>query len=427
MSQPIIDYNFSYFDNADTAATYCAGFRCEPDLDDIDGTDSTTWPATPGKTAEDAFCLYDGAGAAKTQDMFTATWARPMPSSNYVVSLDVNPKTDQSGVASYTQGFRLCGRGTYDLYSTTASCYFLLWTGSRTSYAHIGSAGITATANTVHLYRLTAGTAVLLDSYALTFPTEDRWHNLRIAVNGRWVGGYVDDVLVVEYSDTAAAVLAGPGHVGWEIVYASSSGYSMGRVDNFRVYLLEADKYDTCQSAYDESRRVIKFAMPSSGSDMPQQIFNYHIDSGEWTIENHAVSCLGNTLDDTGEEQVIYGEPTDKKLYRIDGSATWSGSAIDAVWTSNWLKISEQHRNGSLERLQTIFDLTDATQYEITVETADDPSDPRTYQRKTLIAGYLVNDPIWFGVGGKWARFSVRHNQATGTMKLRQVMAEILY
>jgi hypothetical protein len=203
---------------------------------------------------------------------------------------------------------------------------------------------------------------------------------------------------------------------------ATASGTTLSYIDNLLVTPLGV--FPRCEMAYDEVADVLKIAMPDAGSAGIRQIYNYHMQTKDWTIEDLPVTCLFSTIDDTNRTRVIYGEPSDGKLYIFDDTTTRSGSTYTGAWTSNWVQIDPTRLSRAVvHNVKFLTSLDDDNIFQATVTVADDPDDPVPIAYSFVIGGYGSADKVYVGQRGNFVKIGLQ--QVSGTMKIRGIELEI--
>lgn len=251
-------------------------------------------------------------------------------------------------------------------------------------------------------------------------------YRLRLVTRGDRISFYIDGEKLLSETHAAwrtANWTFGTFGLGVDRT-TSASGTSVVDFDDLVIETFL--EYATPMAAWDELRRIVRFSLPAGGSGECEQIYNYHLDADTWTREDHATSCLGQIADPQGRAAVVYGEPADGKVYLIDGSATWSGSAIDCGWRSNWIQFSEATDRRRLEKVAAFIELASDLEAELIVEVADDPSQPRTYYRRQYLGRFDAAEPRVVDLVGRFCRVEVRHNDAGSVLRLRRLVLSLM-
>ncbi len=260
-------------------------------------------------------------------------------------------------------------------------------------------------------------------AYAFDLATDYR---IRMELGGDRISLSIDGTVVLLASDTTWR-LGGWGFGRWGIgarMIGAGSGSGLFDIDDLTIYV--ASHFVEAQAAYDELRGLIKFTLPGLGGVFSADLATYHVATGEWTLDDRRVTCLGEYLDHTGR-RVILEADLDGYVHEVDGSESLDGTtALDAEWESNWLELAPGEQPVTVEavlvRLAQAVDLG----VEVTVTVADDPSDPRTYSKTVLRSGYKAWEPAVINRSARFVKFGARHAGLTGDLRLRRLGLDIL-
>lgn len=339
-------------------------------------------------------------------------WGFDFKVANYAVDLKVtiHSTDDQCGAVA------LMAR-----YDRTANTHYgLIWGKAASTHPHDATFAIAA--DKVYLVKST-GSAVtsLATAVSKTFTSNRAWR-MRIVVTGNLVQGYVDDLLVITAYDSTYST---PGTAAFGHIRKTSGGSTnLVNVDNLLVTPLGLQL--GIMAAHDELNDLVKISIPSGGSPGMQQILNYHLRSGDWTIEDCPTTFLFDYIDDTGRKRVLYGSPTDGKVYQFDSTATRESAAFTGTWRSNWIQIDSQRKRRAVMRaIHWLIALAETNNLEATVEVTDDPDSPVTHTETFQVSGFGANHRHHVGQRGNFVRFGLTDAGSTSTMKIRRVELEV--
>ena len=379
--------------------------------------DTTAYPSI-FSGASDGVAEYGAGGVAGNKVKFTAAatghkFGYDLPIPNYSVEAEVKIESTAETGAVY-----LMARWVH----ATSAHYGLVWGANASTHPH---GGMTIAANTVYLiYSSGTGAAALISGVIavpnITFATGTTYR-IRLIVAGTLIQGYINDKLIITGNH---ATISAPGRFAFGATRKAASAMEL-TFDNLNV--TPFDRFANMQTAYDEAAGVIKLSFPTSGSIGMQQLLCYHLRSGDWTVEDVPTSCLFTLLSDNGQKQIVYGSPSDGKLWLFDSTATRAGVVFTGTWRSNWLKLdSDLKRQSVVQFVSWLVSLTEANALEVTVEVADDPDDPTSQIFTRLIASYGSNDPVHIGQRGNFVRIGISDKGSTSTMRLRAIRAGVL-
>lgn len=340
---------------------------------------------------------------------------------NYTVEAEINVGT--GGADAYTGV--ICIMARYD-HAGAGAHYGFAWGLGATFYPKAdGTASSYAiAADKLYLVKST-GTAVTDLTTAATPVTlalaQGTTYRMRISVNGNLIEGYINDVQMITGKDTTYQA---PYRPAFGIrAKTSTSGAANVTFNNLCVNPFVV--YQNIQIAEDEAAQLIKVSMPAtSGSFLPQQLFCYHLATGDWTIEDVPTTCLFTWLSITNQKQVVYGNPSDGKLYVFDTTSTRAGSSFTGSWISNWIKI-----DGTLEKrvvveyIQYLVSLAESNNLQAYVEVADDPDDPTTVTKYAPVQGFESSQAFYIGQRGNYVRIGL---SAAQSMKIRGAKLTVL-
>lgn len=335
------------------------------------------------------------------------------PTPNYTVEgvFKIDATDDQCGAVSVMARYN----------SSSGAHYGLVWGKAASTHPHQGAFAIAA--DTVYLVKSTGSVVTSLASASKSFTANTNWR-LRIAVCGSSIQGYINDLLVVSATDTTYITPLRPafGHI------RKTSGGSTNLVTFDNFFVNPFDVFVNMQVAEDEATSVIKWSLPTDGSAGMQKLLCYCEATGDFFVEDVATSCLFTLLQPDNRRRIVYGNPSDGKLYLFDDSTkTREGAAFTGTWRSNWLKIdSALKRRNIVHRVRHLVSLAEANALEVSVEVADDPDDPTTVTTYHPISGYHANEFWEVGQRGNFVRVSVAHAASTGELRLRGIDIELL-
>ncbi len=252
--------------------------------------------------------------------------------------------------------------------------------------------------DTAYLYRCDGAAVVVLDSVALDLAAETAYR-LRLSMRGDQLSVAIDGREILSAADTTARTSGWtPGVAAMGVVRLGGVSAASNAVidwDDLMLWSPGHGQLVLAQAAYDEEAGIVRFSVPAAGSEQMGQVYCYHVSSGEWTVEDLATSCLTSVTDDRGVARTIYGDPVGGKLWQMDDTTTRTGAAFTASWRSGWLELPD---HAVVSGLAARLELSATLQAALEVETAEDPSDPRTYSAQQLVAGLAAPAA---GDGGK--------------------------
>ena len=279
-------------------------------------------------------------------------------------------------------------------------------------------------ANKIYIVSFDGTNATILATASFTFAL-DTDYRVRMDLLGSRLGVYINGVGITAVTNKSS-VDDSWGYGTWGLacgMIGSGSGSGLFDVDDLMIEV--AQSYVAAFVGCDEVRRLLRFAVPT-GSSLPGGIYNYHLVTGDWTVDDRHVTCLAEILTESGERHVLEAHADDGKVYEIDGSADLAGSAIDAEWESNWIEIGDKDRERVLERVQVLIAQAKDLEIEVTLTVTSDPSDPRTYVRTVIPSGWMARDPVTVNLLGRFAKIGLRHAALTGELRVRRVSLDVL-